>query len=172
MTAASSAAGRSARRGGLSAEKQVLAAIERYAATGAAWLRRIETPCAYARGGAVHHIEGAGCDFVGLLRGGRHVAIEVKSTGRPSMPLEAHGKPTLSAVQRVELSWCSALGGLGLILIRTSLRWWACDLATWDTMLALCAETGAASLSHALLGEYATDCGYPDGRPRFLEGRT
>jgi hypothetical protein len=170
MTANTSRAASTSRRNGLSAERQVLAAVERYSALGIAWLKRVETATAFSRGGALRPTQGAGVDFIGLLAGGRCCAVEVKSTASVSLPLEVHGTASLRPRQRVELSWVDALGGLALVLVRTRAGWWRLTWEGWDAALALADAAARASLSPAIMDECGRRLECAVTAPLFLEG--
>lgn len=114
-------AGRTARRAGESHEERILAAARRAGVD----LRKMPTPVRMVGpkgpGGAFLAVyeSGAGCDFRGVLPGGRALVMEAKGASTASLPLaRKDGGPTLSRTQRDELEGAAQLGAVAGLLIR------------------------------------------------------
>lgn len=158
-------AGRAGRARGERAEDQVLAACARYLAEGQAWIvkrptpiRPLASPGPGGRFPAVFEAK-AGCDFVGVLAGGRAVLVELKTSSGPSLPLARHGKPVLGPAQAAELEAVHQLGGLAAVLVRLVAtragrpveRWFFVEWPAWQAAVAQAEAEGAASLGQGRL---------------------
>jgi hypothetical protein len=124
----------------------------------------------------------AGVDFSGVLRGGLHLALEVKSAARASLPLRNQAGDQVGPSQAAELSRVSALGGVAGLLIRLELgdhaqrrglpprAWW---WVAWDAYQSAASEAraeGSASLDWRALERWGWRCeANLDGTPRFVD---
>lgn len=156
--------GRVARAGGERAEDQVRAANRRYAAEAAAWVKKRPTPVKVlgpVQGGRFRACweAKAGCDFAGVLAGGRGLVMELKTSSGPSLPLAQRGKLTLKPSQAAELEQVHQLGGLALVLVRLVVTrdkrpvpvWVRLDWPGWCAAVAAAEAAGAASLGLQVL---------------------
>lgn len=161
--------GRKGRAAGASSEGLVLAQGERYYVQGLARLERVGTPMA-GWGRFMRPTQGAGCDFRGVLAGGRAIVLEVKSTSAASLPLREGKGSTIRPGQAVQLSWASALGAWAVVVVRIRARWWVVEWPAWLEAVAFAEEAGRASLSPEMLSEAGTEVSVDDGRPMWMEG--
>jgi len=174
-------AGRVAQATGDRDEGSVEAALAHYARTGAA--RLVKRPTPFRQIGPVGadgrfsgvRTKAAGVDYSGVLKGGRHCALEVKGTSSASVPLSRQGKPTLTYEQRRELAAVHDAGGVALVLCKTShqlrgrvlCRWWLLDWPGWVSAEEAAGKHSAQSLSVETLHEFGEEVdpgatGWPD----------
>ena len=167
---------RNARARGESAEAQVAAIGRLYEARGKARVWKRPTPTRQVgRVGAdglhrAFYAAGAGCDFHALLAPrGRMAVLEVKSTGRASMPLRARdGGPIITPVQAAELTAASALGGLALLLLRVRLQWWVMLWPRWVELVEEVRSDGRGSATVDVLDRHGARCAPGPGGPDWL----
>jgi penicillin-binding protein-related factor A (putative recombinase) len=180
--AGASRAGRVAKAAGESTEAAVEAACAAYRRAGLASVDKLATPTKVVRrmegGRFVGVFTGkAPVDFQGTLAGGRAVAIELKSSAVPRVPLEHRGEDRLRGEQGARLADLHRLGAACAVLVVVATgatrlrpgparRWF---LLRWPEWLAAVAEAegeGRASIPLVAMEthgrECAVDCGWPD----------
>lgn len=179
------AAGRKARKAGDKAEDAVLSGAKQ---DGRVWVVKRPVPFrplgGAPKGGQFVAVRTgrAGVDFAGVLVGGLHVAVEVKSGQASSLPLKNQAGDQVGPSQVAELDAVLRLGGVGGVLIRLKpgvraqakgaapVAWWWVPWANYRDAAAECEARGRASLGVAELDRWGYRCGaWPDGAPRWVD---
>jgi hypothetical protein len=124
----------------------------------------------------------AGVDFAGVLQGGLHLAIEVKSGQASSLPLRNQAGDQIRPSQATELDAVRRLGGVAGVLVRlrpgmraqakgaSPVCWWWLPWTNYQGAAAECEARGRASLGVAELERWGYRCeAWPDGAPRWVD---
>lgn len=135
----------------------------------------------------VHHAvyaEPTGVDFTGVLAGGRRIALELKGSSTPSLPLESRpGRAKVRPAQAIDLAATHVMGGVAGLLVRLRHKprsraavntWWWLSWPAWLAALAEARAAGAMSLSRQLCKTHGVRVGLlpndaPDWLPAALE---
>lgn len=176
------AAGRRAQSNGQRAEAAVAAACRRYFAEGVADIRKRPEPyrqlgpCAPGGQFRAVRIKASGADFQGVMRGGRAIRFDVKSSGLPRLPLSTHGRPVVSDALAADLESAERLGAVSGLLVRIAAPageagpfvWYWLHWPDWRNAVAQARADGAASLSHRALSMYGHRVPLEGGAPRLI----
>lgn len=181
-SASGARAGRTAQRAGEVHEGKVNAINEKYRQSGIALVGKRPTP--YQQLGALQaggtfrarRVGAAGVDFNGVIKGGRHVAFDLKSSSTASLPLTQHGKPTLKTAQADELRTVDELGGVAGVLVRTQstrkgrafANWWWVSWDGWQSAVRAAGVSGAKSLGADSLAQHGAPVPMWRGLPDWL----
>lgn len=130
--------GRRARANGDAAETLFHAACEAYAVHGMASVFKRPTDYRVVRrlikgGFACVPVTAGGCDYAGVMRGGRALLVEVKSSTSARMPIFARqGVAMIKPQQASQLSEWHDRGALCLVVVKVQDDWWAIHWPEWE----------------------------------------
>lgn len=138
------ARGRKAQRNGASLEREVETALELLCARGVvAWYGHAEPGTVFV-GGELRHTSVGGCDWYGVLAGGRAFVVECKRGRRiyRAKGLGPDRAPCIAAHQAAQLTAYAAAGAVALLAVDRGegLRWVQWTDATWTAGGALASE--------------------------------
>lgn len=117
-----------------------------------------------------------GVDYTGALWGGRHIAMEAKSSSTASMPLMRRGEPLFNASQVTELTAAMALKAVAVVLLKVTRQvdrkpcpeWYLLTWAGWNAAAGGAAAEGKASVSAFLLQTHGARVPMRGAKPDWL----